>query len=245
MGYRAVDRAFTKVYATVKDQVNDIEEKTVRKSAAGVKRDLEESLRTSKQPMTAQDAIARVKLAWKDKDYFRLLNLPLPDIDELDRPVWSCTPNDVSRAYRKLSVLVHPDKNPGSDAREAFEALNEAHRKLKDPAGLEEILKEGAAKTKREKERREARASGDERIQLNAFKRERAGQLRAEQGKSFQAEVAEKARQRMEAAKRRKELQARHEERGGQEGVTVNLEADDDEEPAMLARKKKRRPLFM
>lgn len=38
--------------------------------------------------------------------------------------------------YRRLSVLVHPDKNPGNDAREAFEALNEAHRQLRDRGGL-------------------------------------------------------------------------------------------------------------
>ena len=37
---------------------------------------------------------------------------------------------------RRLSVLVHPDKNPGNDAREAFEALNEAHRQLRDRGGL-------------------------------------------------------------------------------------------------------------
>lgn len=41
-------------------------------------------------------------------------------------------PLQVSKAYRKLSILVHPDKNPGEEAREAFEALNEAHRALKD-----------------------------------------------------------------------------------------------------------------
>ena len=33
-------------------------------------------------------------------------------------------------------MLVHPDKNPGDDAREAFEALNEAHRQLRDRGGL-------------------------------------------------------------------------------------------------------------
>ena len=33
-------------------------------------------------------------------------------------------------------MLVHPDKNPGNDAREAFEALNEAHRQLRDRGGL-------------------------------------------------------------------------------------------------------------
>ena len=33
-------------------------------------------------------------------------------------------------------MLVHPDKNPGDEAREAFEALNEAHRQLRDRGGL-------------------------------------------------------------------------------------------------------------
>lgn len=62
-----------------------------------------------------------------------MLGLPDPTSDELGRPVWPCTAADVSRAYRRLSVSVHPDKNPGEDARKAFEALNQAHRILKDP----------------------------------------------------------------------------------------------------------------
>lgn len=33
-------------------------------------------------------------------------------------------------------MLVHPDKNPGEAARQAFEALNEAHRELKDQSKL-------------------------------------------------------------------------------------------------------------
>ncbi len=33
-------------------------------------------------------------------------------------------------------MLVHPDKNPGDEARAAFEALNETHRMLKDPSRL-------------------------------------------------------------------------------------------------------------
>lgn len=40
------------------------------------------------------------------------------------------------KTCRRLSVLVHPDKNPGDEAREAFEALNEAHRQLRDRGGL-------------------------------------------------------------------------------------------------------------
>ena len=41
----------------------------------------------------------------------------------------------------QLSVLVHPDKNPGEEARQAFEALNEAHRALKDASKLVSQLK--------------------------------------------------------------------------------------------------------
>ena len=32
--------------------------------------------------------------------------------------------------------MVHPDKNPGADARAAFEALNEAHRLLRNRGRL-------------------------------------------------------------------------------------------------------------
>ena len=66
----------------------------------------------------------------------RLLELPDPHIDALGRVAWTGTPGDVSKAYRKLSALVHPDKNPHPEARTAFEALNKAHRMLRDPGTL-------------------------------------------------------------------------------------------------------------
>ena len=66
----------------------------------------------------------------------RLLELPPPGVDALGRPCWDVAPAEVSKAYRKLSILVHPDKNPGEESRQAFEALNEAHRALKDPGKL-------------------------------------------------------------------------------------------------------------
>jgi DnaJ domain len=66
----------------------------------------------------------------------RLLELPGPSVDELGRPTWPCTPGDVSKAYRRLSILVHPDKNPDDQARVAFEALNTAHRMLRNPGQL-------------------------------------------------------------------------------------------------------------
>ena len=48
------------------------------------------------------------------------------------------TPEEVRGAYRKLSVRVHPDKNPGNDrAQAAFEAVKAAHDRLQDEGRLE------------------------------------------------------------------------------------------------------------
>lgn len=70
----------------------------------------------------------------------RMLELAPPEMDALGRTVWGVPAAEVSKAYRRLSVLVHPDKNPGDDARSAFEALNEAHRLLRDRGRLVRAL---------------------------------------------------------------------------------------------------------
>ena len=61
-------------------------------------------------------------------------------MDALGRTVWDVPSTEVSKAYRRLSVLVHPDKNPGPEAREAFECLNEAHRLLRSRGQLVRVL---------------------------------------------------------------------------------------------------------
>ena len=41
---------------------------------------------------------------------------------------------EVRKAYRKLSMLLHPDKNPSPEACEAFKKVGEAMTTLSDPA---------------------------------------------------------------------------------------------------------------
>jgi DnaJ family protein C protein 8 len=167
MADRAFDRIFSQAVAAVGEQceAEDPERQRERRQASA-----EDGMRRMTAGMTAADAITRILLADRDKDYFRcagiglrnswclsharsgpvdlphvflpwclcrsMLELPQPELDALGRAAWGLAPADVSRAYRKLSILVHPDKNPGEEARRAFEALNQAHRLLKDAGSL-------------------------------------------------------------------------------------------------------------
>ena len=54
----------------------------------------------------------------------------LYQIMELER---DATPDDIRRAYRKIVLEIHPDRNPSPDAHERTAAVNEAYEILKDP----------------------------------------------------------------------------------------------------------------
>jgi hypothetical protein len=41
--------------------------------------------------------------------------------------------SDIKRAYRRLAVMYHPDKNPSPDAESMFKQINEAYDVLSDP----------------------------------------------------------------------------------------------------------------
>lgn len=75
---------------------------------------------------TVQKEIRNAELEVKKaqrKDYYKIMGL------EKD-----CNPDQVKRAYRKLAVKLHPDKNPGDEEAEAkFKDLSEAYECLSDP----------------------------------------------------------------------------------------------------------------
>ncbi|PSC70653.1 molecular chaperone [Micractinium conductrix] len=193
----------------------------------------EAAMRKLDTGMTASDAIQRMLLAAKDKDYFRLLELPPPEVDALGRPAWNVKPLEVSKAYRKLSVLVHPDKNPGDAARAAFEALNEAHRLLKDASKLEGILKDHLEAARQRQETALASASLEERVMIQAQQAAAAKALRRAQGESLQADIVAQMRERQEAAKRKREAaeKSRYRRRGEEEGDAAgDVEARLEEE---------------
>ena len=57
------------------------------------------------------------------KDYYKIMGV------EKD-----AGPDEIKRAYRKMAVKLHPDKNPGDEQAEAkFKDLSEAYETLSDP----------------------------------------------------------------------------------------------------------------
>lgn len=68
-----------------------------------------------------EEQISIVREIKKKKDYYEILGLEK-----------SCTVEDVRKAYRKLSLKVHPDKNKAPGAEESFKAVSKAFQCLSD-----------------------------------------------------------------------------------------------------------------
>ncbi|EEF37916.1 Protein HLJ1, putative [Ricinus communis] len=97
---------------------------------------------TSSTSTYTEEQITIVRQIKKKKDFYDILGLEK-----------TCTVDDVRKAYRKLSLKVHPDKNKAPGAEEAFKAVskafqclsNEESRKKYDVTGSDEPLYERRA----------------------------------------------------------------------------------------------------
>ncbi|GAB5360537.1 hypothetical protein AAMO2058_000636600 [Amorphochlora amoebiformis] len=68
------------------------------------------------------DPSRAIRQVLSGKSYFEVFGLPR----------CKAQPNDIRSAYKKLALLIHPDKNPDPNAATAFKRLNAAHQCLSD-----------------------------------------------------------------------------------------------------------------
>jgi len=77
--------------------------------------------------------------SWIDKDFYAILGVAK-----------TATPEEIKKAYRKLALQYHPDRNPGPDGEEKFKEIGEAYSVLSDTSKraeydrLKEAVRSGA-----------------------------------------------------------------------------------------------------
>ena len=76
------------------------------------------------------------------KDYYKILDVPR-----------NAKPADIKKAYRKLSLKYHPDKNSSPDAAAKFADISVAYDTLSDPAKRETYNKGGEDAVKLQEQR--------------------------------------------------------------------------------------------
>ncbi|PIZ99939.1 MAG: molecular chaperone DnaJ, partial [Candidatus Levybacteria bacterium CG_4_10_14_0_2_um_filter_35_8] len=69
-----------------------------------------------------------------DKDYYKILGVGK-----------TATQDEIKRAYRKLAVQFHPDKNKTKDGEQRFKEVSKAYEALSDPQKRQAYDQFGAA----------------------------------------------------------------------------------------------------
>ncbi len=116
----------------------------------------------------------------------------------LDR---NATYEAIRRAYRKLALALHPDRNNTPDAKERFKQINEAYKVLKDPSSRSDY--DRCIECREQGERRKQWAQAEGRQREEAERRQR----RAEERKQREERVrrTEEERRRRQAEERLRE----------------------------------------
>ena len=83
-----------------------------------------------------------ITVAVASKDYYKILDVKR-----------SATATDIKKAYRKLSLKYHPDKNSAPDAVEKFAEIGTAYKVLSDPEKRELYNRGGEEAVKQQEQR--------------------------------------------------------------------------------------------
>ncbi|CAK7332045.1 unnamed protein product [Dovyalis caffra] len=191
---------------------------------------------TAYDDMLLKSFFAEVSEVERDNEVARILScFKLNPFEYLNLPFES-SPEDVKKQYRKLSLLVHPDKCKHPQAKEAFGALAKAQQLLLDVQEREYVLTQvNSAKeelrAKRKKQLRKDTASKIKSLVDEVCEGKYDQQY--ERSEEFQQELKLKVREILtEQEWRRRKMQMRISEEEGR------LKKDEEEQKEMWKRKR-------
>ncbi|KAG0497499.1 hypothetical protein HPP92_002190 [Vanilla planifolia] len=169
----------------------------------------------------------------RDNEVLRILScFKLNPFEHLNLPFNSST-DDVKKQYRKLSLLVHPDKCKHAQAKEAFAALAKAQQLLLDPQEREYILSQVNHAKEELRSKRKKELKKDNATKIKSLVDEGKYEHQYEQSDEFQQILKLKVREILtEQEWRRRKMQMRISEEEGR------LKKDEEETKEMWKRKR-------
>ncbi|XP_008782274.1 J domain-containing protein spf31-like [Phoenix dactylifera] len=187
----------------------------------------------TEEDLLLKSFLAEVSEVERDNEVVRILScFKLNPFEHLNLPFDSST-NDVKKRYRKLSLLVHPDKCKHPQAKEAFSALAKAQQLLLDPQEREYLLTQINAAKEELRMRRKKQLKKDSASKIKALVDEGKCEQQFEQSEEFQQQLKMKVREILTQQEwRRRKMQMRISEEEGR------LKKDEEETKEMWKRKR-------
>ncbi|CAA0841354.1 Chaperone DnaJ-domain superfamily protein [Striga hermonthica] len=176
---------------------------------------------------------AEVSEVERDNEVNRILScFKLNAFEYLNLPFDSSI-DDVKRQYRKLSLLVHPDKCKHPQAKEAFGALAKAQQLLLDPQERDYILNQVNAAKEELRAKRKKQLKKDNATKIKSLVDEGKYEQEFERSDEFQQQLKFKVREILtEQEWRRRKMQMRISEEEGR------LKKDEEETKELWKRKR-------
>ncbi|PKU69454.1 J domain-containing protein spf31 [Dendrobium catenatum] len=176
---------------------------------------------------------AEVSEVERDNEVARILScFKLNPFEHLNLPLDSSI-DEVKKQYRKISLLVHPDKCKHPQAKEAFAALAKAQQLLLDPQEREYILSQVNNAREELRAKRKKQLKKDNATKIKALVDEGKYEHQYERSEEFQQQLKLKVREILtEQEWRRRKMQMRISEEEGR------LKKDEEETKEMWKRKR-------
>ncbi|KAL2240027.1 UNVERIFIED_CONTAM: J domain-containing protein spf31 [Sesamum indicum] len=188
---------------------------------------------TADEDYLLKQFFAEVSEVERDNEVNRILScFKLNAFEYLNLPFDSSV-DEVKRQYRKLSLLVHPDKCKHPQAKEAFGALAKAQQILLDPQERDYLLNQVNAAKEELRAKRKKQLKKDTASKLKSLVDEGKYEQEYERSGEFQQQLKLKVRELLtEQEWRRRKMQMRISEEEGR------LKKDEEETKEMWKRKR-------